>query len=316
MKYLKMMSVLILALTMVNCSDDDDPKAPTADFFYDVNGTEVTFTSETSGVDTWEWIFGDGNSSTEKNPVHAYETPGTYKVTLRVSGAGGIAVVPPKDVVVEESMEYLLTGGAAKTEGKTWKLKWEGSDIQGIGGVENALTIQLPLDSDGFFSDLGLPQSYNDTFTFIYDGSYKVDNSADNGGSLMSYLYAANNYTMTPVPDGHITGISNDLNFAPVVDILYSPKEDATWGFSEESFNVDAALLKQDGTIESKYTMEFKGHIRLVLDEYFAFKDANNIVIIKEISEDEFTVAIALNAAIEDGTLATQMIHLTFVAVN
>lgn len=31
------------------------------------------------------WTFGDGTSSTEQNPTHTYETPGTYDVTLTVS---------------------------------------------------------------------------------------------------------------------------------------------------------------------------------------------------------------------------------------
>jgi PKD repeat protein len=30
----------------------------------------------------WHWDFGDGNSSDEEHPVHVYETPGTYDVTL------------------------------------------------------------------------------------------------------------------------------------------------------------------------------------------------------------------------------------------
>ena len=33
-------------------------------------------------VDSWLWDFGDGNMSTEQNPVHKYATPGTYSVSL------------------------------------------------------------------------------------------------------------------------------------------------------------------------------------------------------------------------------------------
>jgi gliding motility-associated-like protein len=37
---------------------------------------------------SWIWNFGDGNISNDPNPIHTYETPGNYPVTLTVSGAG------------------------------------------------------------------------------------------------------------------------------------------------------------------------------------------------------------------------------------
>ncbi|MCC6155296.1 MAG: PKD domain-containing protein, partial [Candidatus Hydrogenedentes bacterium] len=36
-------------------------------------------------VTAWRWDFGDGATSTEQNPVHAYEDPGVYTVTLAVT---------------------------------------------------------------------------------------------------------------------------------------------------------------------------------------------------------------------------------------
>lgn len=51
---------------------------------------EVSFTDESSGYpDSWQWDFGDGGSSTESDPDHTYEEPGTYTVSLSVSNACG-----------------------------------------------------------------------------------------------------------------------------------------------------------------------------------------------------------------------------------
>lgn len=49
----------------------------------------------------WTWDFGDGNTSTEHNPVHKYSTPGIYtvKYTL-ITNIGCISTVKEKQVVV------------------------------------------------------------------------------------------------------------------------------------------------------------------------------------------------------------------------
>ncbi|MCX5770294.1 MAG: cellulase family glycosylhydrolase [Candidatus Hydrogenedentes bacterium] len=40
-------------------------------------------------IETWHWDFGDGGESDEPNPVHVYEAPGEYPVSLTVSTATG-----------------------------------------------------------------------------------------------------------------------------------------------------------------------------------------------------------------------------------
>ena len=37
-------------------------------------------------VESWSWDFGDGNTSTEQNPLHVYEALGDYTVTLTITG--------------------------------------------------------------------------------------------------------------------------------------------------------------------------------------------------------------------------------------
>ena len=58
---------------------------PTPNFDYTINGLEVTFTNFSSQAEEYNWNFGDGNTSTEENPVHTYQQAGTYSVTLNAS---------------------------------------------------------------------------------------------------------------------------------------------------------------------------------------------------------------------------------------
>lgn len=51
----------------------------------------VAFTDRSSGTNiySWQWDFGDGLTSTLQNPIHVYQEPGTYDVSLFVEGDNG-----------------------------------------------------------------------------------------------------------------------------------------------------------------------------------------------------------------------------------
>jgi len=50
-----------------------------------VQFTDLSFNSPTN----WTWDFGDGHTSTERNPVNTYTKSGTYTVSLTVKNAMG-----------------------------------------------------------------------------------------------------------------------------------------------------------------------------------------------------------------------------------
>lgn len=59
-------------------------------------GQPVTFTNTSSqnggpAITQYAWDFGDGYSDQVPNPIHTYNTPGTYSVTLTITNASGIA---------------------------------------------------------------------------------------------------------------------------------------------------------------------------------------------------------------------------------
>jgi len=47
--------------------------------------SNITVASQLPAPPSYSWNFGDGKSSTDKNPKHIYSIPGTYKVTLTVT---------------------------------------------------------------------------------------------------------------------------------------------------------------------------------------------------------------------------------------
>ena len=68
--------------------------APKADFSASAreggSPLPVQFTDKSTNSPTsWAWTFGDGSTSTEKNPVHTYVKSGMYSVKLKVSNPAG-----------------------------------------------------------------------------------------------------------------------------------------------------------------------------------------------------------------------------------
>jgi gliding motility-associated-like protein len=60
----------------------DDSGALSFTSMVDCDGATVTFTNTSTVSFGYVYDFGDGSTSTDANPVHVYDTPGTYTVTL------------------------------------------------------------------------------------------------------------------------------------------------------------------------------------------------------------------------------------------
>jgi len=79
---------LFLIITSVFCSscDDDEMNPPTIISDFDVVTREcsdsIQFVPSMDDNASYQWDFGDGNSSTEKTPVHYYENSDIYEVVL------------------------------------------------------------------------------------------------------------------------------------------------------------------------------------------------------------------------------------------
>jgi PKD repeat protein/photosystem II stability/assembly factor-like uncharacterized protein len=61
----------------------------------------VRFTDKSTGsIKSWLWNFGDGHTSTTRNPSHAYSKAGTYTVSLTVTGkTGGISEITKSNFI-------------------------------------------------------------------------------------------------------------------------------------------------------------------------------------------------------------------------
>ncbi|SIQ91695.1 PKD domain-containing protein [Maribacter ulvicola] len=296
MKKIKTCYLFILGILFLQCSNDEEVPMVLADFQFLVEDTQVTFNGTVANADSITWDFGDGGSSTEEDPVYSYTKAGTFDVVMSVNGANG-SFSETKQVTISPSFDLLLTGGSAKPDGKSWRLKKAyTAGKEGAGPIDDGLGILLP-SFDNLLDAVGLGSSYNDTFTFVFDGTYKVDNK--DGQSLMGIIYAS-------IFEGqHITAVSADVNNVPLATVLYTPVTNATWELYEDDFTIDAAT----GAVQ------FTEKRQLILGEYLGFKDYSNVVILKEINETTMNVALGIHTEPSVFDKPTLFLHLTFEAL-
>jgi PKD repeat protein len=87
--------LLVTILWSCSKSADNTPvRKPSVSFSYDYvsySGSPgaIKFFNSSVNATTYAWDFGDGQSSTEKEPVNVYKKRGKYKVTLTAKGPGG-----------------------------------------------------------------------------------------------------------------------------------------------------------------------------------------------------------------------------------
>ncbi len=78
----------------------------------------VQFTDQsTNSTTSWLWDFGDGNTSTEQNPVHDYTIPRNYTVNLTASNAGGNDTKTKTDYISVSAITPVANFNAIPTSG-------------------------------------------------------------------------------------------------------------------------------------------------------------------------------------------------------
>ena len=123
--------------------------------------TIVNFNDISTGATAWNWNFGDANNSVLNDPVHIYNQPGLYDVTLIVSDSSGCS-----DTLVRPGLVH-ITGSianfnvSATTGCSPWQVQFQDSSISAFNWLWNF--------GDGNTSSLPNPVHVYDT-----PGNYTV----------------------------------------------------------------------------------------------------------------------------------------------
>ncbi|MDT8411880.1 MAG: PKD domain-containing protein [Vicingaceae bacterium] len=139
-------------------SDVDTSCAPAHVQFYDnsIPGDPNDF------ISSWLWDFGDGNTSTDQNPAHVFNQPGTYNVILNVTTSNGcsntsgsssliiqVHPVPTAAFTLNATQFYLPSDKLIATNQSTGAVSYEWSF--GDGGTSNDVNPEYLYYLIGYF---------------------------------------------------------------------------------------------------------------------------------------------------------------------
>ncbi len=256
-----------------------DP-APVADFSFSpsapVAGQTVAFTDTSTGNPTsWQWSFGDGGTSTARNPTHSFTSAGTFSVSLTATGTGGANTLSKPIVVAPATPTWagtwLLPSSARAsgvnafwttdlvvmnlgTETATVNLKFLGHSGTGVTGPEQTYTI---------------PARATRTFPDVLASVFTLD--ADWGPILVRSTVATLSVqaqTWTPSPGGgtfgqSVPGFSVAEAIGTTPKVIAGVRQDSAFrtnlvlaNMKDSSATVNVTLLLPDGTTATTRTIE------------------------------------------------------------
>jgi len=197
----------------------------------DTTGTaplEVTFTDTSTGSPTsWSWDFGDAGSDTVRNPVHTYNSPGTYSVMLIATGECGPDTLVLNDLIVVDAPPVPVAA-------------FTGDPVSGCAPLEVVFADASSGDINSWawdFGDGGSSAEPSPAYTFVSPGTYTVSLTVTGpGGGDTSTM---TDYVTVFEPVTAAFGQSETAGLAPLsVDFTDQSTGEATfwmWDFGDAS---------------------------------------------------------------------------------
>jgi PKD repeat protein len=208
---------------------------PTADYSFVCNAEVCTFTDASTDGDgtiaSYAWDFGDGNTSTEADPVHTYTgitVLTDFEVELTVTdddGATGavtktVAVAPPAQTECDNGSGTFVECGLVLTNAATVRVTITSLDCTADG---NTLIITAPDPDETVFDD-GCSQTAGDFFDLNNGTAYAA------GTELRAQMISGSDDPDRIAPALHVTGTY------PSWTLEFDDGEDPT-GPGEPDFN-------------------------------------------------------------------------------
>jgi len=178
---LKLFFSLLVLITVGACSKKDagiptsppSPQTPDPMAIFNFDNTDlrapvkIKFENESQNADTYLWEFGDGTTSTEKNPEKVFATNGTFSVKLTASKSGKSDVLS-KNVTIANGFNLMFIEKISVTGAR-------------LTGYDNILLegspepdVYLKLSIDGASMSTNIVQNARSLNDLSWNGSFPI----------------------------------------------------------------------------------------------------------------------------------------------
>ena len=276
--------ILFLGICFTACKEEETPP-PTLSIYVTVDGFSVSIAAESPEATSWSWNYGDGTTSDSVGShSYTYAIGGDFTITGTVTGPGGETT--KTEAVTIATIQDLLSGGAG-ANGKTWELSRTPGGNDGVGHIKTELVPNIfPAVSD-MLDFIGIPDEYDNEYTFSFDGSYAIDNV--NGDVICPWVFSS--YEIDPDDIVITTGYGFH-------QIHYPDIEGATWTLHENAnltietvYDEDIDIGPKPGVPET-ITWENVDYITFEGDGFIGLQDYTTIAMIREIGPDRMVISL------------------------
>ena len=284
-------------------------QAPAANFTSNVDTTctgEIFFTDiSTNAPNAWSWNFGDGNTSTQQNPVHVYAANGFYTVTLNSQNTiGNDTEIKTNFVFVESPVAPSVNGDSICGSGTTslsasgsgtlnWYTAATGGSIINTGGsyttpvitttttyyVEDVIV--APTQNFGKTDDSGSGLDFNaqqHLFFDAYTAFELIDVTVYSSTAGLRIVELRN--SLGSVLNSQVVNVTGTGAQVISLNFMITPGTDYQLGLAANTPNIE--LYRNNGSVNYPYTLNgvasithSSANVNNGLDHYYFFYDWN-----------------------------------------
>jgi len=212
-----------------------------------------------NGSSWWKWDFGDGTNSTDQNPIHVYQSPGTYNITLFAFNLVGWGWMEKDNYITVSVLPPVANFTAAPKTGNAPLL------VTFTDTSQNNATSWSWNFGDGNQTNSSVK---NPLHTYLAAGNYTVSLNVTNAGGSNSSVKTGyinitqaiqpGSLTLSPVTDNTLVGYIPPLGDSSLNDLFtgdaYLIYNEETWDDARLNTGIDTSTGNFSSLYRSAWT--------------------------------------------------------------